>query len=93
MENAMNYLPTKWPSGSVGSVGMALHRFVWHVESCHGGVRIMMRQESFNFGIVSGITSTAFMPARQRDVACRYVKLLMFLLFTSKSALTKSKRY
>ena len=40
---------TKWPPGSVGSVGSvgrAIHRFVWHVERCHGGVRIMMRQES-----------------------------------------------
>ena len=53
----------------------------------------MMRQESFNFGIVRVITITTFMPARQREVAIWYVKLLMFLLFTSKSALTKSKRY
>ena len=82
--------PTKWPAGSVGG---AVHRFVWHMEQCHGGVRIMMRQESFNFGIVRGITFTAFMPARQREFTRWYVKLLMFLLFTSKSALTKSKRY
>ena len=48
----------------------------------------MMRQESFNFGIVKGITNTAFMPAIQREMTW-YVKL-MFLLFTSKSAQTKS---
>ena len=47
-----------------------------------------MRQESFNFGIVKGITNTAFMPAIQREMTW-YVKL-MFLLFTSKSAQTKS---
>ena len=56
-------------------------------------IRIMMRQESFNFGVMRGITITTFMPARQRELTWRYVKLLMFLLFTSKSALTKSKRY
>ena len=82
-------IKTKWPPCSVC---WAIHRFVWHVEACHGGVR-MMQQESLNCGIVTGITITAFMPARQREMPCRYVKLLMFLLFTSKSALTKSKRY
>ena len=25
------------------SVGRALHRFVWHVEPCHGGVTILFR--------------------------------------------------
>ena len=53
----------------------------------------MMRQDSFNFGIVRGITIATFMLAIQRELTRRYVKLLMFLLFTSKSALTKSKRY
>ena len=66
----------KWPTGSVGSVDWAIHRFVWHVEACHGGVR-MMRQESFNSGIMSGATITAFMPARQREITRRYVKLLI----------------
>ncbi|CAH3182541.1 unnamed protein product [Porites lobata] len=42
------------------------------MEECHGGVRKMMRQESFNFGVVRGITNTAFMPARQRESTCRY---------------------
>ena len=55
-----------------------------------GGVRIMMWQESLDFGIVIGITIIAFLPARQREMIGRYVKLLMFLLFTSKRALTKS---
>ena len=82
---------TKWPAGSVGRATM--HRFVWHVERYHGGVRIMMPQETFNFGTMEGITVTAFMPGRQREMTWRYVKLLIFLLFTSKSALTKSKRY
>ena len=59
----------------------------------HGGVGIMIRQESFNFGIMRGMTITAFMPARQREITWRYVKLLMLLVFTSKRALTKSKRY
>ena len=73
------------------SVGLYTN-FSWQVEPCHGGVRVM-RQENFNFGIRRGRTNTAFMPERQRVMAVRYVKLLMFLLFTSKSALTKSKRY
>ena len=71
------FIATKWPTGSVSSVSGALHRFVWHVEQCHGGVRIMMRQESFNFGIMRGITNTAFMPARKQKVTDWYVKLLM----------------
>ena len=83
---------TKWPSGSVSSVGLAIHRFVWHGEPWHGGVR-MMQQESYNFGIMRWGTNTAFMPAIQREMTWRYVKLLMLLLFTSKNALTKSKRY
>ena len=40
----------------------------------------MMRQERFNFGIVSEITITTFMPAIQRDMRRWCVKLLMFLL-------------
>ena len=68
-----------------------MHRFVWHVERCHWGVRIMMPQESFNFGTMEGITVTAFMQARQREMTWRYVKLLIFLLFTSKSVLTTKK--
>ena len=52
----------------------------------------MMRQESFNFGIMREMTITAFMPARQREITWRYVKLLMLLLFTVR-ALTKSKGY
>ena len=33
----------------------------------------MMRQESFNFGIMREMTITAFMPARQRQITWRYV--------------------
>ena len=71
-----------WPTGSIGSVGRAIHRYMmWYVEQCHGGVRIMMRQESYNYGIMRGITITAFMPARQREMTWRYVKLLERLRF------------
>ena len=70
---------TKWPSGSDISVSVAIHRFVWHVEQFHGGVRLV-RQESFDFGMMRGRTNTAFMPARQREMTWRYVKLLMFLI-------------
>ena len=40
----------------------------------------MMRQESFNFGIVRGVTITTFMPAIQREMTWWYVKL--FDVFT-----------
>jgi len=40
----------------------------------------------------AGGTNTTFLSARHRELSGRYVKLLMFLLFTSKGALTKSKR-
>ena len=54
-------------------------KFVWHVEKCVGGVRVMAQQESFNFGIMRGITIAAFTPGRQGEMKRRYVKLLMFL--------------
>ena len=63
----------------------------WHVEACHGGVRIMMRQESFNFGVMRGITITAFMPAIQREIAWWYVKLLLFLLLHFQKCTDKIK--
>ena len=75
----------------MGSVGGALDRFVWHMEACHGGVR-MIRQESFNFGVIRGITITAFMPAIQRDLTWRYVKLLMFLLCHVQKCTDKIKK-
>ena len=53
---------TKWPAGSFLT---AIHRFVWHVESCHAAVTIMMRQENYDFGIVRAIATTALLPAVQ----------------------------
>ena len=50
-----------------------------------------MRQESFNFGMMRGITFTSFMPAIQRDLTEWYVKLLMFLLFHFQKCIDKIK--
>ena len=51
----------------------------------------MVRQESFNFGMMRGITITTFMPAIQREMTW-YVKLLMFLLFHFQKCTDKIKK-
>lgn len=67
----VHFQETKW-NGSVGSVGRAINRFVMYVEAFHGPVRAM-KLDSYNFGIVGSRTYTPLLPARQRELAWRYV--------------------
>ena len=83
---------TKCLSGLVGG-GALVHRDVLYMELCHCPVRVMGR-DSYNFAFLRGVTNTAFMPARQREMARGYVGYGCILYsFTFKSALTKSKLY
>ena len=69
---------TKCPSGLVGG-GALVHRDVLYMEPCHCPVRVMGR-DSYNFAFLRGGTNTAFMPARQREMARGYVSYWCFTL-------------
>ena len=73
---------TKCPSCLVGG-GALVHRDVLYMELCHCPVRVMGR-DSYNFAILRGVTNTAFMPARQREMARGYVGYGCFTLSLSR---------
>ena len=53
------------------------------MELCHCPVRVMGR-DSYNFAFLRGVTNTAFMPARQREMAHGYVTYWCFTLSLSR---------